>query len=217
MGFLEIFILAIGLSMDAFAIAVCKGLNMKKLNIKQGFIIAFMFGLFQAVMPIIGYFFCRPFEGYIKSFDHWIIFAILSFIGIKMIFDCIKELNENKKNKQEDLQIKNKNLEENINDNQQNFENKNPQKFKIAEIISLAVATSIDALAVGITFAMVEVSIFTSCLIIGVVTLVLCFIGVIIGNYFGSKIKSVAEIFGGCILFLIGLKILLEHLGVLIL
>ena len=215
MSFLEVFILAVGLSMDAFAISVCKGLNMKKLNFKQGIIIAFMFGLFQFAMPIIGYFFCTPFESYIKDFDHWIIFGLLSFIGLKMIIDCIKEL---KKSKKENLALQqqddNKNKEENFNTN--NKQNNGEQKLKFGEVIYLAFATSIDALAVGITFAMVDANIFASCLVIGVVTLVLCFAGVIIGNYFGSKIKSVAEILGGAILICIGLKILLEHLGVIL-
>lgn len=215
MSFLEVFILAVGLSMDAFAIAVCKGLNMKKLNIKQGIIIAFMFGFFQFAMPIIGYFFCRPFEGYIQSFDHWIIFGLLCFIGLKMIIDCIKEIKETKK---ENTNLDSAGLKLNKFDNKvKNGAQPECEKLKFGEIVSLAFATSIDALAVGITFAMVNANIFTSCLIIGVVTLILCFVGVVIGNFFGSKIKSVAEILGGTILILIGLKILLEHLGVLIL
>lgn len=214
MSLLEIIILAVGLSMDAFAISVCKGLNMKKLNLKQGFIIAFMFGLFQLAMPIIGYFFCSPFEGYIKNFDHWIIFGLLSFIGIKMIIDCIKEI---KSDKNEKINLQETNAEEKQGAKTENNLNKleNDQKLKFGEVVSLAIATSIDALAVGITFAMVDANIFTSCLIIGVITLALCFVGVIIGNFFGSKIKSIAEILGGSILILIGLKILLEHLGVL--
>lgn len=214
MSFLEVFILAIGLSMDAFAIAICKGLNMKKLNIKQGIIIAFMFGLFQFAMPIIGYYFCRPFEEYIKNFDHWIIFGLLCFIGLKMIIDCIKEIKQRKKeNTKLDAPLKTNKLDNNFKSGSE----ESCEKFKFGEVVSLAFATSIDALAVGITFAMVDANIFTSCLIIGVVTLVLCFVGVIIGNFFGSKIKSTAEILGGTILILIGLKILLEHLGLLIL
>ncbi|MBQ3047684.1 MAG: manganese efflux pump, partial [Clostridia bacterium] len=197
-----------------------------KLNLKQGIFIAFMFGLFQCLMPIIGYFFCRPFEGYIKGFDHWIIFILLSFIGAKMIIDCIKELKGSNKNqdinlntKNEENSLKRDNLKQKVNTDKQVAiveKTADNQKFSFAEIVTLALATSIDALAVGITFAMVETSIFTSCLIIGIVTLILCFAGVIIGNYFGSKIKSVAEILGGCILILIGLKILLEHMGVLV-
>ena len=214
MSFLEVFILAIGLSMDAFAIAVCKGLNMKKLNIKQGFIIAFMFGLFQLAMPIIGYYFCRPFEEYIQNFDHWIIFGLLCFIGLKMIIDCVKEIKQSKKeNTKLDASVKTNKLDNNLKSGAE----ENCDKLNFGEIVSLAFATSIDALAVGITFAMVDANIFTSCLIIGIVTLVLCFVGVIIGNFFGSKIKSTAEILGGTILILIGLKILLEHLGLLIL
>lgn len=214
MSFLEVFILAIGLSMDAFAIAVCKGLNMKKLNIKQGFIIAFMFGLFQLAMPIIGYYFCRPFEEYIQNFDHWIIFGLLCFIGLKMIIDCVKEIKQSKKeNTKLDASVKTNKLDNNL----KSGAHEACEKLNFGEIVSLAFATSIDALAVGITFAMVDANIFTSCLIIGIVTLVLCFVGVIIGNFFGSKIKSTAEILGGTILILIGLKILLEHLGLLIL
>jgi len=215
MSLAEVFILAVGLSMDAFAISVCKGLNMKRLNLKQGFIIAFMFGLFQLAMPIIGYFFCSPFESYIKNFDHWIIFGLLFFIGTKMIIDCIKEIRGSKKDKN-NLQDFNVEIKENKEVAEDFKQSGVEQKLKFGEVLSLAFATSIDALAVGITFAIVDTNIFTSCLIIGIVTLVLCFVGVIIGNFFGSKIKSVAEILGGLILILIGLKILLEHLGVLV-
>lgn len=225
MSFWEVLILGIGLSMDAFAIAICKGLSMKKLNVPQGVLIAFLFGFFQFLMPVIGYFFCSQFESYIESFDHWIIFAILSFIGTKMIFDSIKEAKKEKKEKV--VKSCNKHVEDfdkDVNkiksdepitaDNQQGLEIK--QKINLKELLVLAVATSIDALAVGITLAFMDVNVFFATGTIGVTTFVLCFFGVIIGNFFGEKFKRPAEITGGVILVLIAIKILLEHLGVII-
>lgn len=190
MGFAELFLIGVGLSMDAFAVSVCKGLNMReKINYKHAFIIALFFGGFQALMPAIGYFLGRNFEKYITAFDHWIAFGLLAFIGIKMIIDAVKEWN----------------CEDKAEDN---------DRLDIKELFILAVATSIDALAVGITFAFLQVSIGAAVSIIGVTTFVLSIIGVVIGNKFGSRYKSKAELAGGIILVLIGLKILLEHLGI---
>ncbi len=173
--------------MDAFAVALCKGLSMKKIDIKAGVIIAGFFGVFQAGMPLIGYFICINFEKYISSFDHWIAFGLLEIIGIKMIIDAIKE--------------------------KKNPDDENEFKLKIGELFILAIATSIDALAVGVSFACLDdINIFISVLIIGVTTLILSFIGVLIGNKFGAKFKTKAQVIGGIILILIGIKIIIEHL-----
>lgn len=189
MGFVELFLIGVGLSMDAFAVAICKGLNMRgKINFKHAAIIALFFGGFQAIMPLIGYFLGIGFEKYITRIDHWIAFILLCFIGGKMIVEAIKEWNEVDKQEEDRLDIK--------------------------ELFILAVATSIDALAVGITFAFLNVNIWSAISIIGTTTFVISIIGVVIGNKFGSKYKSKAELVGGIILVLIGAKILLEHLGV---
>lgn len=188
MGFAELFLIGVGLSMDAFAVSVCKGLNMRgKINFKHAGVIALFFGGFQAIMPLIGYFLGMGFEKYITRIDHWIAFLLLGFIGGKMIVEAIKEWNEVDKQEEDKLDIK--------------------------ELFVLAVATSIDALAVGTTFAFLNVNIWSAISIIGTTTFVLSIIGVVIGNKFGSKYKSKAELVGGIILVLMGVKILLEHLG----
>lgn len=189
MGFAELFLIGVGLSMDAFAVSVCKGLNMRgKVNFKHAGVIALFFGGFQALMPLIGYFLGIGFEKYITKIDHWIAFLLLGFIGGKMIVEAIKEWNAEDKQEEDKLDIK--------------------------ELFILAVATSIDALAVGITFAFLSVNIWSAISIIGVTTFVLSIIGVVIGNKFGSRYKSKAELVGGIILVLMGIKILLEHLGI---
>lgn len=184
----EIFLVSVGLAMDAFAVAVCKGLKMPKINKKQTALIALFFGGFQAIMPLIGYFLGKQFEEYIVSIDHWITFVLLGFIGGKMIYESFKKDDEDE-----------------------------DKPFSIKELFVLAIATSIDALAVGITFSFLlneEMSIAIPVLSIGVITAFLSAIGVFIGHKFGEKYKSKAEFTGGLILVLIGLKILLEHLGV---
>ena len=188
MGFLEIFLIGIGLSADAFSVAVCKGRNMRKLNLKHGYIIALFFGGFQAIMPLIGYLLGTNFADYIEAFDHWIAFVLLGFIGGKMAIEAIRDKDEEEEEKTDVL--------------------------KIGELTVMAIATSIDALAVGITFAFLKVNILLSVLLIGVTTFALSLAGVLIGNKFGAKYKSKAELAGGIILALIGVKILLEHLGV---
>lgn len=188
MGFIELFLIGVGLSMDAFAVSVCKGLNMRdKINYKHAGLIALFFGGFQALMPIIGYFLGVNFESLIKSFDHWIAFVLLAFLGGRMIYEAVTEKDD---------------------------EEESDGSLKIKELFMLAIATSIDALAVGITFAFLSVNIWSAVSIIGVTTFILAFAGVIIGNKFGSRYKSKAEIAGGIILILIGTKILLEHLGI---
>lgn len=188
MGFLELFFIAVGLSADAFSVSVCKGLNMRKLNLKHAYLIALFFGAFQAVMPLIGYLLGTGFSDYIERFDHWVTFALLAFIGGKMVIEAIGEKGGEEEEKTDVLSM--------------------------GELTVLAIATSIDALAVGITFAFLKVNILPSVLLIGVTTFALSLGGVLLGNRFGAKYKTKAEIAGGVILVLIGLKILLEHLGV---
>ena len=189
MGIVEIIFIAIGLAMDAFAVSVCKGLSMKKMSWKKAIIIALYFGIFQALMPVIGYALGIGFEESIKFIDHWIAFGLLAFIGGNMIKEALS--------KEED-------------DNQNDDVN-----FKT--MVVLAVATSIDALAVGVTFAFLNVNLILAISIIGVLTFIISLLGVKIGNVFGDKFEKKAELAGGIILILIGLKILLEHLGILIL
>ena len=193
MGLLEVILTAIGLSMDALAVSVCKGLCMKKLSLKNALIIGLFFGGFQAAMPFIGYLLGTSFESYIKNFDHWIAFVLLVFIGGKMIIDTVKEGDE-----EEACDI-------------------NSDKLNYKELVVMAVATSIDALAVGIAMACLSdgMNIFSAIALIGIITLVICFFGVIIGNKFGSKFKKGSSYAGGVILVLIGAKILLEHVGIL--
>ena len=190
MSVVELFILAVGLSMDAFAVAICKGLCMRKVTIKKAGIVGLYFGLFQAGMPMIGYILGSQFSDKISSIDHWIAFILLSLIGISMIKESLeKEEKSECKTEEEELSFKNMSI--------------------------LAVATSIDALAVGVTFAFLKVNIIPAVSFIGITTLVLSMIGVKIGNIFGVKYKSKAELVGGIILILMGINILLEHLGIL--
>jgi putative Mn2+ efflux pump MntP len=193
MGLIEVALIGVGLSMDAFAVAICKGLAMPKLNYKQAFVIALFFGVFQALMPTIGWLLGTQLEGYITSIDHWIAFILLAFIGGKMLFDCFKQEDE------EDTESEGK----------QDF------KLDVGELFLLAIATSIDALAVGITFAFLHVDLAISVSLIGVITFCLSFIGVAVGHFFGAKYEKPAQIVGGVVLIIIGVKILLEHLGIL--
>ena len=190
MGFVELALIAIGLSMDAFAVSVCKGLGMSKLNWKHALVIALFFGAFQGIMPVIGWALGTQFEGYITSIDHWIAFVLLAFIGAKMLWDAFHE---------DDECVECAEGEQ--------------ARLDVKELVMLAVATSIDALAVGITFAFLRVDIGWAALTIAVTTFVLSFIGVATGNQFGSRFRKPATIAGGIVLILIGLKILLEHLG----
>lgn len=188
--FIELFLIGVGLSMDAFAVSVCKGLAMKKVNKKQAVVIGLYFGGFQALMPFLGWLLGIRFQKYIVSVDHWIAFVLLVFIGGKMVVEAVREKGE-KEIGEMDLPLNHK------------------------EMLVLAVATSIDALAVGITFAFLDVPIAEAVIIIGCTAFVLSILGVVVGNYFGSRYKKKAEITGGIILILIGLKILLEHLEIL--
>ena len=190
--FIELFLLGIGLAMDAFAVSVCKGLGMRRLNKKQTLIIGLYFGGFQALMPLIGWLLGSQFQKYITSIDHWIAFILLGFIGGKMMIEAIREWNEEETVDVIDAPLDHKNM------------------------LVLAVATSIDALAVGITFAFLDTPIIEAITIIGITTMIISIIGVVVGNFFGSRYKSKAEFIGGLILVLLVLKIILEHLGILV-
>ena len=209
MGFIELFLLAVGLSMDAFAVAVCAGLTMPKLNIKKALIISLYFGVFQAAMPLIGYLVATLFADKIITYDHWIAFALLCFLGGKMIAESFKGDG-----------CPDRECPDETCADRSCPGGKKPDKSETsvtpAHMLPLALATSIDALAVGVSFAFLRVSILPAITFIGVTTLVLSLFGVKIGNVFGTRFKSKAELAGGIILVLIGLKILLEHLGIVI-
>lgn len=186
MNFIELLLIAVGLSMDAFAVSVCKGLAVKQLSSKHLLITGAWFGGFQALMPALGYLLGAAFESYITSFDHWIAFVLLSFIGGNMIHESLDK----------------------------NCSTESDHSFSAKTMFVLAVATSIDALAIGITFALLPgVNIGTAVLSIGIVTFILSAAGLKAGNLFGLKYKAKAEFAGGLILILMGIKILLEHLG----
>ena len=184
MGLIELFLIAVGLSMDAFAVSVCKGLAMPKCTFKKAAIVGLWFGGFQALMPAIGYILGAQFQETIASIDHWIAFVLLALIGGNMIREALD-----------------------------NDEEEADASLDVKTMFLLAVATSIDALAIGITFAFLKVHIIPAVCFIGSVTFIISFAGVKIGNVFGVRYKNKAEIVGGVILILLGLKILLEHLG----
>lgn len=184
MGFLEIFLIGIGLAMDAFAVSICKGLSLKDLKPKNLLTCGLYFGGFQALMPFLGYILGIQFKDSIEAIDHWIAFVLLALIGINMIKEAFED-------------------EESCNSD-----------FSFKAMIPLAIATSIDALAVGVTFAFLSVNILYAIIIIGITTFIIACLGVKIGHIFGMKYKSKAEIVGGCILILMGIKILLEHLNI---
>lgn len=188
MDFLSLFLIAIGLSMDAFSVAICKGLALPRVNLGKCSVVGLWFGGFQALMPILGYFVGIHFRATIESFDHWLAFALLALIGINMIREALgKEEAEDE------------------------CKGCNDRPLSARKMLPMAVATSIDALAVGVGFAFLGVDIWSSALLIGLTTFVLSVVGVKIGNLFGARYKSKAELAGGIILILIGLKILLEH------
>lgn len=182
MSLTELFIIAVGLSMDAFAVSICKGLSVQKFKLKQSVIAGLYFGGFQAGMPLLGYFLGKGFQTFIESVDHWIAFVLLAAIGINMIIESRKS------------------------------EDSMDSSFAFKAMLPLAIATSIDALAVGVTFAFLQVNIVPAVAFIGIITFSLSAIGIKIGNVFGEKYKSRAEIFGGVVLIIMGIKILVEHL-----
>ena len=189
MGFVELFLLGVGLSMDAFAVSVCKGLAMKKATLKSQMTCGLWFGGFQALMPLIGFFLGAMFADAIKSFDHWIAFGLLALIGANMLKEALEKECDCCEEHDADMSVK--------------------------TMFVMAVATSIDALAVGISLAMAgDVNIWAAIALIGITTCGLSALGVKIGNIFGSRYEKKAEFAGGVILILLGLKILLEHLGI---
>ena len=191
MGFGELMLLAVGLSMDAFAVSICKGLAMKKATLKAGLTCGVWFGGFQALMPLIGFFLGTLFAGTIQAIDHWIAFVLLVVIGINMLKEAFSKKCD---------------CEENAHD----------ADLSAKTMFVMAVATSIDALAVGISLAMAgNVNIVSAVLLIGAFTCVFCTVGVRVGNIFGSRFGNKAQMAGGIILILLGTKILLEHLGIL--
>ncbi len=185
MSILELFLIAVGLSMDAFAVSICKGLSVRRLELKHALLAGAWFGGFQALMPAIGYLLGTQFEYLIVSIDHWIAFVLLLIIGGKMVKESMED-------EVEDLD----------------------DDFSAKAMLLLAIATSIDALAMGVTFAFLRVNIVAAVLFIGCITFVCSAAGVKIGHVFGARFKSKAELAGGVILILMGAKILLEHLGV---
>lgn len=186
MGYPELLLIAVGLSMDAFAVAVCKGLAMPLANRKRAVVIALFFGGFQAVMPLLGWALGRQFERYITSVDHWIALVLLVVIGGKMILEAVRGADG------DDCE----------------------DGLDIRELLGLSVATSIDALAVGVTFAFLQVQIVPAVSLIGVTTFLLSLLGVFVGRKFGGWLMKKAQIAGGVILILIGIKIFLEHMGI---
>ena len=182
--FIELFLIGVGLSMDAFAVSICKGLGMEKVNKKQAFVIGLYFGGFQALMPLAGFMLGFRFQGVIRSIDHWIAFILLSLIGINMI-------REGKEEKENEVKI---------------------HSIPFKDILLLAIATSIDALAVGVSFAFLKVNLFLAITTIGITTFVLSFVCVLFGKKLGCLFEKYAEYLGGIILILLGIKILIEHL-----
>ena len=193
MDLITLLSISVALSMDAFSVSICKGLATKKFSLKTALLCGLWFGSFQALMPVIGFVLGSQFEHFITNIDHWIAFALLSFIGVNMIREA---LNENE-----------------ITDvGQQPIADNQGTSTGFKTMLGLAIATSIDALAVGVTFAFLKVNIWFSVMIIGITTFLFSFVGVKIGNVFGSRYSKTAEIIGGVILILLGLKILVEHL-----
>lgn len=185
MDHFTLLILAVGLAMDAFAVSICKGLSLPKISWKESAIVGIWFGGFQALMPVIGYLLGNQFEDKITSVDHWIAFLLLGWIGLNMVKESFQ-----KEEEEADCSL------------------------QIGAMLVLAIATSIDALAVGITFAFLQVDLIFAITMIGVVTLGLSMIGIYVGHLFGARYQHKAELFGGIVLIALGVKILLEHLGV---
>ncbi|MDO4314504.1 MAG: manganese efflux pump MntP family protein [Oscillospiraceae bacterium] len=191
MGIVELFLIGVGLSMDAFAVAICQGLCMPKINWRHGVTIALFFGGFQALMPFTGWLLGSQFAGYIQSFDHWVAFILLVLIGGNMVREALSP---------EEVEAVACAVD---------------AKLDYKQLFLMAVATSIDALAVGVTFAFLEVTIVPAITLIGCTTFCISLAGVVVGNFFGARYKKRAEVIGGIILVLLGVKILLEHLGIL--
>ena len=190
MGIVEQLLIAVGLSMDAFAVSICRGLGMKRLNLRTAAVLALFFGGFQALMPLVGWALGSQFMWLIEPVDHWVAFVLLAFIGGKMLWEAFREEGEG-------------------------CECEDTSRIDLREFLVLAVATSIDALAAGISFAALSVDIVTTVSLIGVITFALSFAGVAVGHFFGARYEKPASVVGGVVLIMIGLKVLLEHLGLL--
>lgn len=184
MDIIQLLILAVSLSMDAFAVAICKGLAFGRIRLRQALVVGLYFGVFQAAMPTIGYFLGMSFRQYIESFDHWIAFGLLAFLGARMIIEAVR-----------------------------GGEEEVSSSLDIREMTLLAIATSIDALAAGISLSVLDASIGTAALFIGIITFTLSVVAVYIGGYIGAKFKKPAELAGGAALVLLGIKVLIDHLG----
>lgn len=184
MDTIQLLILAVSLSMDAFAVAICKGLAFGRIRLRQALVVGLYFGVFQAAMPTIGYFLGMGFRQYIESFDHWIAFGLLAFLGARMIIEAVR-----------------------------GGEEEVSSSLDIREMTLLAIATSIDALAAGISLSVLDASIGTAALFIGIITFTLSVVAVYIGGYIGAKFKKPAELAGGAALVLLGIKVLIDHLG----
>ncbi len=191
MGLVEVFLVAVGLSMDAFAVSICKGLGMRRVNYRHAVVIALFFGGFQAGMPVLGYLLASNFTGLVEPFAHWIAFGLLAYIGGKMIWDAAHEGPEGEQ------------VEEDT------------QRLDMPELAMLSVATSIDALAVGVSYAMLGVQIAWPAALIGITTFCFSFVGVVIGNRIGARWERRATLVGGIVLVCIGIKVVLEHYGLL--
>ena len=191
MGLFELLLIAVGLSMDAFAVSICRGLGMRTLNLRTAAVLALFFGGFQALMPLIGWALGTQFMWLIAPVDHWVAFVLLAFIGGKMLWEAFHE------------------------DTEDGCGCEDTSGIDLREFCVLAVATSIDALAAGISFAALNVDIVASVSLIGAITFALSLVGVAVGHFFGARFERPASVVGGAVLILIGLKILLEHLGVL--
>lgn len=190
MGIAELLLIAVGLSMDAFAVSICRGLGMRRLNLRTAAVLALFFGCFQALMPLVGWALGSQLMWLIAPVDHWVAFVLLAFIGGKMLWEAFHEDDEG-------------------------CGCEDTSAIDLREFLVLAVATSIDALAAGISFAALNVDIAASVSLIGVITFALSFVGVAVGHFFGARYERPASVVGGVVLILIGLKVLLEHLGIL--
>jgi len=211
LGIIELIIIAIGLSMDAFAVSVSKGLRMANVTFGKAFIVGLYFGSFQAVMPLIAFLIAFRFAGLIEAIDHWIAFSLLVLIGGKMIFEALKK--DKKKGKKDS----DKNGDSNSPETESTLRaSQTESTLRASQMLPLALATSIDAMAVGVSFAFLQVKIIPAVSLIGIITLILSMIGMKIGSLVGAKFESKAELAGGIILILIGLRIILEHTGILV-
>ena len=208
MDLISLITISIALSMDAFSVSICQGLSTKRFSLKMALSCGLWFGFFQALMPLIGYLLGAQFEQFITHIDHWIAFGLLTVIGVNMIREAVGEStsqrdNETTSEDSESLSLSSSSSE---------FNGQQPTANSFKTMLILAIATSIDALAVGVTFAFLKVNIWKSVLVIGITTFLFSFFGVKIGNVFGSRYSKTAEMVGGVILILLGIKILVEHL-----